>query len=110
MHKGRRSLILVLAAVALLAGGASFVHAQSANNGPQFLITWRATNSEVPSFYTGKIMPSYDSQIIAELALVSNGKVQDLSDQTIYWYLNDTLVGSGPTVESLAVWHTAEHA
>ena len=70
------------------------IHAQTAS-GPQFLVTWKAINSHIPSFYAGKALPSYGSQVLAEVALVSDGKMDDLSQQTIYWYLNGTLIGGG---------------
>lgn len=69
-------------------------HAQT-SSGPQFLVTWKAINSNVPSFYMGKALPSYGSQILAEVTLVSGGKIDDINQQTIYWYLNDTLIGGG---------------
>ncbi len=62
---------------------------------PQFMLTWRALNSNIPSFYAGKALPSYGSQVLAEITLISGGRVDDLSQQTIYWYLNDTLIGGG---------------
>lgn len=70
-------------------------HAQTAANSgsPTFLITWKTTGSYIPSFYIGKALPTYGSQITASLTLVSpQGKVLDLSNQTIYWYVNDALI------------------
>jgi hypothetical protein len=40
-------------------------------------------------------LPNQSSKLTASLALFSAGKPVDLSSQTIYWYLNDTLIGSG---------------
>jgi hypothetical protein len=77
------------------------VHAQTAG-GPQFLITWKTTGSYIPSFYKGKALPTYGSKITADVELVSpTGKVLDLSGQTIYWYLDDNLVGGGTGVQQV---------
>lgn len=62
---------------------------------PQFLITWKTTGSYVPSFYEGKSLPTYGSKITASLELVSNGRILNIGGQTIYWYLDDNLVGGG---------------
>lgn len=69
---------------------------------PTFLITWKTTGSYIPSFYIGKALPTYGSQITASLELVSpQGKILNLSGQTIYWYVNDVLVGGGAGVQSV---------
>jgi hypothetical protein len=69
-------------------------NAQTASS-PQFLVTWKASNSYIPSFYQGKALPSPGSEITASLELISNGHVVDLSSQNIYWYLDEVLVGGG---------------
>jgi hypothetical protein len=69
-------------------------NAQTASS-PQFLVTWKASNSYIPSFYQGKALPSLGSEITASLELISNGHVVDLSSQNIYWYLDEVLVGGG---------------
>lgn len=75
------------------------VNAQSASS-PQFLITWKTTGSYIPSFYQGKALPTYGSNITASLELISpQGKIINLNGQTIYWYLNDNLVGGGVGVQ-----------
>jgi len=90
-----------------MASGAIFylpiaAHAQTATAAsPTFLVTWGTTGSYIPSFYIGKALPTYGSQITASLELISpQGKVLDLSGQTIYWYVNDVLVGGGTNVQS----------
>ena len=71
-------------------------NAQTAqSSSPRFLITWRALNSFAPSLYDGKILPGARSRITASLELISNGKLINLKSQTIYWYLNDNLLGGG---------------
>jgi hypothetical protein len=68
-------------------------HAQTA--APQFLMTWSASNSYVPVGYTGKVLPNQESQITAALEVMANGKLVNLSNETIYWYQDDTLLGGG---------------
>jgi hypothetical protein len=74
--------------------------AQTASS-PQFLITWKASNSYIPSFYTGKALPTQGSKITASLELISNGHILDLSSQNIYWYVDEVLVGGGAGVQQV---------
>jgi hypothetical protein len=87
----------------ILIFGASFslgpAYAQTSSS-PWFLITWETTGSYIPPFYQGKALPTYGSKITASLELVSSqGKILDLSGQTIYWYVDDNLVGGGVGVQ-----------
>ena len=78
-------------------------HAQTSASAssPWFLITWKTTGSYIPSFYLGKALPTYGSNITASLELISpQGQILDLSQQTIYWYEDDNLVGGGVGVQS----------
>lgn len=75
--------------------------AQTASS-PTFLITWKTTGSYIPSFYQGKALPTYGSKITASLELIPpQGQILDLSGQTIYWYLNDNLVGGGVGIQQV---------
>ena len=79
-----------------------FVFSLQANAAtPQFLITWKTTGSYVPSGYQGKALPTYGSSITASLVIISNGQLASLQGQTIYWYLNDTLLGGGLGAQSI---------
>ncbi len=99
---------LALAGVALcsLAIGVLYMpspsaHAQNAS-GTQFLLTWKATNSYIPSFYQGKALPSYGSQITAALEVVlPDGTFANLSNQPIFWYVDGTVVGGGTGVQEV---------
>jgi hypothetical protein len=88
---------LILISLAFLIPSA---HAQTASN-PQFLITWKPTLSSIPPGYIGKALPSFGSKVTADFELVSNGKILDLSGQTIYWYLEDTLIGGGTGIQQV---------
>lgn len=86
-------LTSTLAAIIFAAALSLSVHAQSAT--PQMVVTWQAYGSYVPPGYADKALPNQESEITASLALILNGKSIDLSRQTIYWYLDNTLIGSG---------------
>jgi len=76
-------------------------HAQTASS-PKFLLTWKASNSYIPSFYEGKALPSSGgTKITASLELISNGKLVNLSNQNIYWYEDEILVGGGAGVQQV---------
>ncbi len=80
--------------------GAMIANAQT-TSGPQFLLTWQASNSYVPSFYKDKALPGIGSRITAALDLVSQGKIVNLKGQTIYWYLNGIYIGGGTGVQEI---------
>jgi hypothetical protein len=61
---------------------------------PQMIVTWQAYGSYIPPGYADKALPNQESELMASLTLLSNGKPVDLSNQTIYWYLDDTLIGN----------------
>ena len=102
----KKMVLAGFVAIALVSGGtlllaAPVAHAQTASS-PTFLITWKTTGSYIPSFYIGKALPTYGSKITASLELVSpQGKILNLSGQTIYWYVNDVLVGGGAGVQQV---------
>jgi hypothetical protein len=68
---------------------------------PQLLVTWKASNSYIPSFYQGKALPSYGSKITASLEVISGGRIINVSSQPIYWYLDEVLVGGGAGVQQV---------
>lgn len=68
---------------------------------PKFLFSWHASNSYAPSFYKGKVLPRSQSQITATFELVSGGKTINMANQSIYWYLDDTLIGGGTGVQQV---------
>lgn len=90
-----------IAGVAILSSFAlvSLANAQTSSQ-PQFLITWRALNSYAPPAYPGKTLPNQTSPIAASFEVIANGRPLDLSGQTIYWYLDDNLLGGGVGVQN----------
>jgi len=95
---------IALAGLFIFSAGLVFfsgkAEAQTAS-APQFLVTWKASNSYIPSFYQGKALPTLGSQITASVELVSNGRIINLSNQNIYWYEDEVLVGGGAGVQQV---------
>lgn len=94
----RRSFAFyLLASLAGFAVPLSFAHAA----GPQTVITWQASRSYVPPSYLGKVLPNLQSQITASVMVFSGNAEINLANQTIYWYLDDTLLGGGVGAQSM---------
>lgn len=68
----------------------NYSHSQSASI-PQFLISWQA-ESYIPNWYQGKNFSVKDSSINIGFELLDNGKIINLSNKKIRWYVNDKLV------------------
>ncbi len=89
------AFVLILASWFMGAKG----HAQSSS--PQFLITWQA-KSYAPPEYRGRILATAGSPITASFDLIDGGKVADLTNQTIYWYLDDQLISNAPGKQTVS--------
>ncbi len=63
--------------------------------GPELVISWKATDSAAPAAYVGKALPTANSTITASVAVLSGESFVNLSGRTIYWYLDDGLIGGG---------------
>lgn len=74
--------------------GFSINTARGADTDPQVFMTWRA-EALAPADYPGKILPTGSSRISVFFDVIDNGVVQNLSQQTIYWYLNNKLIKKG---------------
>jgi hypothetical protein len=92
----------MLAVVFITVATTEAVHAQTTSiTGPQFLMTWQALNTYAPPSYAGKVLPNQGSQIVASLEVISKGSSVSLAGQTIYWYLNDNLLGGGVGIQKI---------
>ncbi|MDO8536931.1 MAG: hypothetical protein Q7R94_01650 [bacterium] len=85
----KNSVIVIGLALCFLAVG--FLRGSAQTSEPQFLVTWRA-QSYVPPWFGGKVLPGANSPITVSFDLVSQGKILDLTGQTIYWYANNGLL------------------
>ncbi len=100
--QGKRTIFTVTIIIAAFLFTIAGANAQTATAGPQFLITWQATNSYAPAGYAGKILPNKESQIMASIEIIlPNGQPANLSGQTIYWYQNDNLLGGGIGIQRI---------
>lgn len=80
-------MILVCAATAQgMVNTAPRASAQGAQ--PQLLVSWQA-DTYVPSGFSGKTMPASDSQILAGVDLIDNGRRVDLSAYKVFWYIDE---------------------
>lgn len=62
-----------------------------AQTAPRFLTSWKA-QSYVPGWYQGKIFPAPGTPVEVGFELIDNGRIADLSETKVRWYLNDNLV------------------
>ncbi|MBN2197759.1 hypothetical protein JW698_00970 [Candidatus Wolfebacteria bacterium] len=68
----------------------AFLNVNAQSFSPQFLISWQAQNY-APTWYQGKIFPVRGTPVEVNFEIVNNGKLVDLSDVKILWYINDEL-------------------
>lgn len=63
----------------------------NAQSSPEFLVSWRAQNY-APAWYGGKVLPIVGTPINVGFELINAGKIVNLSQNTVRWYINDELV------------------
>jgi len=66
----------------------------------EYIISWRSLGY-VPADYKGKILASDNASIEISFDAVNQGKIVDLSKQTIEWRLNNNLITSGTGLKSI---------
>lgn len=69
---------------------------------PKIFASW-ASESYVPPAFRGKVMPTAGSPIKISFELIDGGRVADLSNQTIFWYLNNNLISNVPGKQSAEI-------
>lgn len=84
--------VMAAAFAALILGGL-FLSARAQTN-PQVVISWRA-ETYAPASYTGKALPVADARVVVALDFIDQGKIADISSQTIYWYVDNNLISKG---------------
>jgi len=87
----------------LLLGGASGVSAAE----PDFLVSWKA-NNYVPESFLGKSFPIYQTPVTISFELISRnvadaGKIFDISDRDVRWYVNSRLIGKGNGLKTFTI-------
>lgn len=72
-----------------------YIHAKSsAQNPPEIIITWQAQNYAPPGF-EGKVLPIRGTNVSAAIMLIEGGKIINLSQNEIRWFVNRGLENSG---------------
>lgn len=57
----------------------------------EFMTNWQA-RTYVPAWYEGKVFPTYESDIMVSFELLEDGKIVDLSDTAVRWYVDGKLL------------------
>ena len=86
--KNRILKILSAFYVLFLFSSFNFAYAQA---GYEFLTSWKA-DSFTPTWYQGKVLPTRGSRVSVSFELLNNGKVSNLSNTAVRWYVNDNLM------------------
>ncbi|MEK9186341.1 MAG: hypothetical protein AAB885_02010 [Patescibacteria group bacterium] len=77
-----------------------FFHLVTAQATPEFMVSWKA-DSYVPSDYRGKILPSPSSSIEMAFELIDGGRIANISNNQVRWYVNGRLYRSGAGLKSI---------
>lgn len=93
--KSTTTAVSLLIAIGIFLAGA---RAQTAN--PQFMITWKS-NTYVPVDFEGKILPTANSTITVSFELIDGGAPAELSNQTVYWYINNNFLQGGKGLQHI---------
>ncbi len=103
----KRLLVVFTAAAILLNGGGAGAQATPANS-YSATITWSST-SYSPSNFAGKHLATNGSSIVLSAIVLNNGKVADVSQSPILWYLDQDFLdgGIGQQQASFKVTQTA---
>lgn len=89
------SKIAVIVLATLIFGFTS-VHAQTK---PEFMTSWKAYSYAPPTF-KGKILPTRNSKIDVAFEIIDGGRLADLSNTTVRWYVDNKLQKSGVNLKN----------
>ena len=76
------------------------MHPALAQTAPQFLVSWRALNY-VPADYLGKIYPTRLTPVEAGFDLIDNGKIVNLANFNIRWFLDNDILVEGNSIKTV---------
>ena len=68
-----------------------FFNFSNAQLSPRFIVSWKAQNY-APVWYGGKVLPVVGTLVDINFELIDAGKIANLSQNTIRWYVNYDLV------------------
>lgn len=80
----------------------AFSHSASAQTAPRVVITWEAATL-APAGYEGQRLSTSNSLVTVSMGVISDGKIMDLSDQNVYWYINDSFFRGGIGLDRVLV-------
>jgi hypothetical protein len=66
------------------------------------IFSWKAS-SYAPADFPGKIFPTSNSEVAVSVALIADGKVADLSNHTVNWYVDGTFFKGGRGQDTIIV-------
>ncbi len=69
---------------------------------PVAVLSWKAKAYTPPS-YRGKILPGSTTPLLVSLDVFSAGKIVNLANYKIYWYLGNTLIDRGVGLQSISI-------
>lgn len=98
---GKEKVFLAISLLFLiLTLGAEGVEGQI--SGPRLFMTWEA-KTYVPPGFLGRALPNKNSLVLAGLEVLdSQGKVQSIPNNEIYWYLDDRFIEGGPGLKQIS--------
>lgn len=97
----KKNLIIFFPVILLLAY--YILHASKALAAPSVLVTWSAPENLVPPGYEGKALPTAGSSITASVEVIDEGKIANISDKAIYWYVNGKFIEGGVGVKKVNI-------
>ncbi|MBS3903531.1 MAG: hypothetical protein KGZ30_04140 [Anaplasmataceae bacterium] len=71
--------------------------------GPEVILSWKAKESFVPQGYLGKALPSPLSMVEVKAIAIEGGRLVDLSDYQIRWFLKNYRVAQGQGLTTFTV-------
>ena len=89
--------ILIILTIGCFLTAVSQINAQTA---PEFIVSWKA-GSFAPSDYSGKIFPTKNTLVEIGFDLIDENKFVNLSNYTIYWFLDGKLIKKGKGLKGI---------
>lgn len=89
--------ILIILTIGCFLTAISQINAQTA---PEFIVSWKA-GSFAPSDYLGKIFPTKNTSVEIGFDLIDENKFVNLSNYTIYWFLDGKLIKKGKGLKGI---------
>lgn len=89
--KTKQVLGTACAVLFFIAGNHAYAQTTTA---PRFMVTWQAQNF-APADFAGKLLPIANTPIDVVFNIIENGKIADLANTEVRWYVNNKIQQSG---------------